>query len=86
MGGEVLDQFDLLVGEGANFLAVNDERADQFVLLQHRNGYERPNASEFNGSSDFRIVLFSVGRQRRRIGAMHHCFSCHHASKGKVSA
>ena len=30
LGGEVLDQLDLLIGEGSNFLAVNVNAADQF--------------------------------------------------------
>ena len=33
-----VDQSDLLVGEGPNFLAGQGERTDQFVLLQHRDG------------------------------------------------
>ena len=36
--GEVLDKIDLFVGEGADFLAIDDDRADEFVLLQHRHG------------------------------------------------
>ena len=31
-----LHQLNLLVGERADFLAVNDEHADQFVFLEHR--------------------------------------------------
>ena len=65
-------------------MAVNNERADQFVLLQHRNGYKCPNAPEFDGSSDFWIVLFDLGRECGRVGAMHYCFCRHHSSKGKV--
>jgi hypothetical protein len=61
LSGEVLDQFDLLIGEGPDFLAVNDDRADQFILLQHRDSYKSPNASKFNGCNDVWIALFSVG-------------------------
>ena len=35
LGGEVLDQCDLLGGKGANFLAGQMKRADQFVLFKH---------------------------------------------------
>ena len=38
LGGEVRDQLDLLVGEGTDFLAIDSDDADQFVLLQHRDG------------------------------------------------
>ena len=35
--GEVLHQLDLLVGERTHFLAVDDDGADQFLLLEHRD-------------------------------------------------
>ena len=35
--GEVLDQLNLLVGERADFLAIDDDRADHVVVLQHRH-------------------------------------------------
>ena len=38
LGGEVLHQLDLLVGERAHLLAVDDDGADQFVVLEHRHG------------------------------------------------
>src|SRR5262249_49325247 len=34
--GEILHQCDLLVGERANLLTVDGDRADQLVLLEHR--------------------------------------------------
>ena len=37
LGGEVLHEIDLLVGEGADLLAVDDDRADQLIVLEHRN-------------------------------------------------
>ena len=33
--GEARQQFDLLVGEGTNLLAIDGDRADQLVLLEH---------------------------------------------------
>ena len=36
LGGEVLDQLDLLVGERPHLLAINGDGADQLVLLEHR--------------------------------------------------
>ena len=35
--GEVLHQLDLLVGERPHLLAVDDDRADQLVVLEHRH-------------------------------------------------
>ena len=36
LGGEVRDQLDLLVGERPDLLAVDDDGADQLVVLEHR--------------------------------------------------
>ena len=41
LGGEVLDQLDLLVGERPHLLAVDDDRADQLVFLEHRHSNVR---------------------------------------------
>ena len=38
LAGEVLDQRDLLVGERADFLAIDINAANQLVVLDHRNG------------------------------------------------
>ena len=37
LGGEVLHQLDLLVGERPHLLAVDDDGADQLVVLEHRH-------------------------------------------------
>src|SRR5262249_7683907 len=34
---KALDERDLLVGKWSNLLAVNDNHADQFILLEHRH-------------------------------------------------
>ena len=41
LSGEVLHQRDLLVGERPDLLAIDRDRADQLVLLEHRHRYER---------------------------------------------
>src|SRR5262249_5866072 len=45
---EVRDERYLLVGKGTDFLAVDRECADQFVLFEHRYGAQCPDAAEFN--------------------------------------
>ena len=35
--GEVVQQLDLFVGEGSHLLAIDGDRADQFVILEHRH-------------------------------------------------
>src|SRR6516225_10620613 len=37
LAGKILDQRDLLVGEGANLLAIDFDGPDQLVILQHWN-------------------------------------------------
>ena len=37
LGGEVLNQLDLLVGERADLLAVDGDRADELIVLEHRH-------------------------------------------------
>ena len=39
--GEVLHQLDLLVGKRANFLAIDGDHADKFVVPEHRHQDER---------------------------------------------
>ena len=57
LGGEVLDQLDLLVGEGTNFLAVQDERADQFVLLSALGQPRMSVRPQFDGCHCCRIAF-----------------------------
>ena len=46
LGGEVLHQLDLLVGERPDLLAIDDDSADQLVVLEHRHAQERARAAE----------------------------------------
>jgi hypothetical protein len=46
LGGEVRDQFDLLVGKWANLLAIDRNDTDQLVFLEHRYGNHGPGAAE----------------------------------------
>ena len=56
LGGEVAHQLDLLVGEWTHLLAKNADRADKFVVLEHRDAHDRPIVAEFNRSEPVRIV------------------------------
>ena len=67
LGGEVMDKLDLLVGKRANLLAVQAERADQFVLLQHRNSQSCPNAAKFDGRNSHLIAAIEIAGSGRRI-------------------
>ena len=45
LGGKVLHQLDLLVGERTYLLPVDEDSADQLVFLKHRNGDNGAGAS-----------------------------------------
>ena len=44
--GEVADQFDLLVGERTDLLAIDVDDTDQLVLLEHRHREMRPRTAD----------------------------------------
>ena len=50
LAGEILDQLDLLVGERSDLLAVDTDRTDQLVVLEHRHGQDGPCAAEIGSS------------------------------------
>src|SRR3984893_16639873 len=52
LGREALDQLDLLVVKGPNFLAVDGEDANQLVLLNHRDIEKAAEASEIGGGQE----------------------------------
>ena len=64
LGGEVLDQLDLLVGERPDFLAVDVDRAYQFLVLEHRNDEKGPNAAEFDAATAAGLVYASSSSNR----------------------
>src|SRR5262249_9178156 len=77
---EVLYQFDLFVGEGANLLAINNNCANQVVVLEHWDRDQRSCAAKPSGCTGirFRGIIGGVvrllrlqqsikGRSRRRV-------------------
>jgi len=72
---KALDELDLLVGERPNLLAVNDNDADQFILLEHRHCDVRLGPSQSDrrartglatlvGAVDWRFCLQHVVKYR----------------------
>ena len=70
--GEVLHQIDLLVGEGTHLLAVDEDRADQLVLFQHRHG-DHASARRASWPAGPRTSLGSV------VDDVNHRFGLQHA-------
>jgi hypothetical protein len=67
LGGEVLNQPDLLLGEGADLLVIDRDGADQFTLLEHRNQEVCSSTGAFHEADEARIAL-QVGRLSREVG------------------
>jgi hypothetical protein len=78
--GEVLNQLDLLVGEGSDFLPVEDERTDEPFVLKHRHieksagtgGFDQPNHPG---------IPFGIGAFSSKVGYVDCFFGGSHASK-----
>ena len=71
LGGEVLHQLDLLVGERPDLLAVDEDSADQLVVLEHRHANGRPRAAEPRCRADHRFSSI--------VGSMAHLLCPHDA-------
>ena len=56
LGGEILYQLDLLVGEWPYFLPKNDEGADILIVLQHRHTENCPRTNGFDEGHDAGIA------------------------------
>src|SRR5262249_10242092 len=80
LGGKVLHQLDLLVGEGADLLAINNNCANQVVGVEHWDRDQRSCAAKPGGCTGirFRGIIGGVvrllrlqqsikGRSRRRV-------------------
>ena len=72
--GEIAHQFDLLVGEWANLLAVDDDGADQRALFEHRHDDSRSSARE-PGRSPLNLLCGLVD-------GVDHLLRMHHAAEG----
>ena len=65
--GEVLDQLDLLVGERPHLLAINGERTDELVVLEHRHNNQCTHPGDIGGgnrqwmASEIGAVFSEVG-------------------------
>ena len=56
-----LNQFDLLVGKGEDFLAVDHDGTDQFPILQHRDPDYGTRPTILGGRSRTRLLSLVVG-------------------------
>src|SRR5262245_35523159 len=59
--GEIADQFDLLIAERSDLLAINDDGANKLVFLEHGNAKEGSATCYFDGG-DAQRIAFGIGR------------------------
>ena len=69
LGGEILDQLDLLVGEWPHLLAIDAKVADQLVVLEHRHQQDGAGAGELDERDHARVAL-AIGRVGREVDDM----------------
>src|SRR5262249_28952351 len=63
---EILQQLDLLLGEGLNLLGIDTDSADQLILLEHWDGEQGSIAGKL-GTSDHTRIALDVGLHRPNI-------------------
>src|SRR5262249_16020518 len=80
---EVLDQLDLLVGEGLDFLTEHVDRADQLIVLEHRNGQYGPITAEFDGRDD-KWLAIDVGLHHPGVSDLGYLLRGRDKPKGAV--
>ena len=68
LGGEILDQLDLPIGEQADDLPVNADSADQLIVFEHRYADHRPIAGCNAGDHEWMVL----GRYGPDIGDLDH--------------
>ena len=76
---KVLHQLDLLVGERPNLLTIDDDDADQLVLLEHRHDEKSARARE--STSDERRFALECRPLRRMSAMWSNCFVSHDAAE-----
>src|SRR6185312_7358235 len=85
MGGEILKQLDLPLGEGTHLLAVDDDGADELAVLEHRHTDKRARPRLFDGDNTQRGPR-GIGGIRFEIGDMKHPFFANDAAEAGVRA
>ena len=81
--GEIRQQLDLLIGEGAHFLTVNLDDADQAPFFQHRSSEHAARAGKLSKRRLHRII--HVARDRLHVGYLNHLLGSQHTAKAGVS-
>src|SRR5207249_11360720 len=76
-------QIDLLVSERTHLLAINGDRADQLVVLEHGDAEHCPITAKLDGGND-KGIAFEIGRYRLDVGNVDHLLRRGDTSKQRV--
>src|SRR5262249_32866071 len=80
LSGEILQEGNLFVGEVPNISAVNNDRADEVIVFQHRHAENTSCPARFH-KSDKASVSFTIAGFSRYVGNMNNIFGYANASK-----
>src|SRR5262249_32000577 len=80
LGGEILDQLDLLVAERPDFLAEDGDDSNQLVVFEHRHADCRADAAELD-PGDSRRIAFGISLGRCKVGEMGRLLCSHHLAQ-----
>src|SRR5262249_14109238 len=83
LSGEMLDQLDLLVGEGTNFLTKDDDDSNKLIVLEHRHANCGPSPAEFNCSDGHRMT-FGINSCRCNVGDLDRLLRSDHSAKKTI--
>ena len=70
LGGEALDQLELLVGERPHLLAIDRDHTDHSIILEQRDTQDSPSASEL-GDRFLRVLRENVDHVGDLLGPRH---------------
>src|SRR6516165_2909360 len=85
LSSKILQQLDLLVGERQNLLAIDDNRTDQIIILEHRHVDQGSRASKFHSGNPQRVAL-GVSRARSQVFGLNYLLGLYQPSKTGLRA
>src|SRR5262249_42437084 len=85
LGGEVLQQFCLLLSERSHLLAIDDNCSNQVVFLEHRHGKYCPGTGELSeqhsGIAEWSVEIMRLVHD---VCNLNRLFCCHHTSERRL--
>ena len=77
-------QLDLLVGEGAHLLTIDNDGADQIGVLEHGHKQNGPNMPQLDAGNRVGIAI-EIALLRREVDNVNNLLRLHHATKVRAT-